>query len=244
MDSIPDIINGIIEHHGVKGQKWGVRRKRSQSTSTAPSTPAKKPEHASVQPATHKPPETKPASSATTHATVHADPHKELKDRITELKLIDEHNRLAYNVQNAELKRVVDQMNLQKQYKELTKKPPSLGKRFVNNLIEGASKEVGKVLITALIKSPLEAKLGKVGAKTTKDTVDTVTKAVKPFKPSMSSKATKQAYKKTKKGTGNLPAFTMSDEATENDSDNVLEFTHEENSIGKSAVESILARNS
>lgn len=238
MDSIPDIINGIIEHHGVKGQKWGVRRKRSQSTSTAPSTPAKKPEHASVQPATHKPQETKPASSATTHATVHADPHKVLKDRITELKLIDEHNRLAYNVQNAELKRVVDQMNLQKQYNELTKKPPSIGKKFVNNLVEGASKEVGKVLITALIKSPLEAKLSKTGAKTAKDTAKTVAKAV-TVKPSMSAKATKKAYKKTKQGTGNLPGFSMSDEDSEADA---AEFTHEDIALGKAVVESILAK--
>lgn len=218
MDSIPDIINGIIEHHGVKGQKWGVRRSSKQRATTAPSNPTKKPEHTSVQPATHKPPEVKSTGNTADHASVHADPHKVLKDRITELKLIDEHNRLAYNVHNADLKRVVDQMNLQKQYKELTKKPPSIGQKFVNNLVEGASKEVGKVLITALIKSPLEAKLGKAGAKTAEKTAKTVAKSVKP----LSAKELQKMYKNAGKVSH--------------------AFIHEENPMGRSAVESVLER--
>ena len=133
-----------LEHAGVKGMKWGVRRPvgkdgRVIRTGVAPGTktaPAKK----GSAPAKKAAPAKKPASSSTTSKT------KPLTDE--------------------ELRKKVQRMQLEVQYAQLSRQlnPPqkSLLNTFLAEPTSAAAKEVSKELAKELIKTGVKAAVKRV----------------------------------------------------------------------------------
>lgn len=105
----------IIKHYGVKGQKWGVRRKSKSSGSSS-------------------------GSKTTT-----TNNHKKLSDD--------------------DLKKVVARLQLEKQFRELTAKPPTRGQKFRQNLMEDAGRTLFKIALNATLGKTLKDALEGGGTK-------------------------------------------------------------------------------
>ena len=141
------LLNVPLEHAGVKGMKWGVRRPvgkdgRVIRTGVAPGTkkpPAKK----SSAPAKKTTPAKKPASSSITSKP---DP------------LTDE-----------QLRQRVQRMQLEAQYAQLSRQlnPPqkSFLREYLAEPASSAAKEVSKELFKEAIKTGVNAAVKKVGKK-------------------------------------------------------------------------------
>ncbi len=144
---LADVTVSEVEHAGVKGMKWGVRRPvgkdgRVVRTGVAPgtkTTPAKK----SSAPAKKTAPAKKPASSSTTSKP------KPLTDE--------------------QLRQRVQRMQLEAQYAQLSRQlnPPqkSFLREFLAEPASAAAKEVSKELAKELIKTGVNAAVKRVGKK-------------------------------------------------------------------------------
>lgn len=98
-----DLVKQFIEHHGVKGQKWGVRRK---DTSTNSSSGPRK------------------LSSITSENTKH--------------------------LTNDELRKIIERMNLDRQFSELTSAKTHAGRKYTKTLLENSGKTAVGVLVSAV----------------------------------------------------------------------------------------------
>ena len=136
-----------LEHAGVKGMKWGVRRPvgkdgRVIRTGVAPGT-KKNPAKKSSAPAKKAAPAKKPASSSTTSKP------KPLTDE--------------------QLRRQVQRMQLEAQYAQLSRQlnPPqkSFLREYLAEPASSAAKEVSKELFKEAIKTGVNAAVKKVGKK-------------------------------------------------------------------------------
>lgn len=125
-----ELAEQILEHHGVKGQKWGVRR-----------TPAQ------LGHATGK---KRKSASATVR--------KNAKARVAVKKASKKKSTKpsAKSMTDEELRQAINRIKLEQEYKRLTPQTKSLGKRFVESAMKDvigpavreSSKEVVKKAIT------------------------------------------------------------------------------------------------
>jgi hypothetical protein len=113
-----------LYHHGVKGQKWGIRRTPEQLVRARGSSTPKYSEPKRV-----KKPETKPAAKSTSSSSS-SRPSKTVKE-----------------MNDEELNRAIRRLQMEKQYRELNPPTVSRGKRFVDQVIAPAAKEAGKNLM-------------------------------------------------------------------------------------------------
>jgi hypothetical protein len=102
-----------LEHYGVKGMRWGVRKDRSAQEVTVYTRPGKKAVASGGK--NHKP----TAEAMQTVAT------KQKSKRST-----------TDSLSNKELKEAVERMRLEQQYNKLTGENLSLGQKFVKFLID------------------------------------------------------------------------------------------------------------
>lgn len=128
-----------LAHYGVPGMRWGIRKDRGRAG--VPRTPSKK----TGGPA-KKPPSRKPGSSGSgSGKTDTAKP--------------------AERVSDEQLRKMVNRLQMERQYKELTATTPSAGKKFVNEVLTNSGKQVATTFVTAgstyLIKKAIESKYGK-----------------------------------------------------------------------------------
>lgn len=134
-------ITAFLEHHGVKGMRWGVRRKRSSSFSSGSSQTQTggKPESPNPQKSGRFPPSQKGGSSSGGQM---------LEPRIANTKHV--------NLSTEELKARVNRMQLEKQYNQLEKevlpkKAKSKGREIAENIIA----DVAKTQATNLLNKQL-----------------------------------------------------------------------------------------
>lgn len=126
------VANGIqpqenhLEQHGVKGMKWGVRKRRG-STPSNPSQPKAQPKAQSKPPA--KQPTTKTPNS--------------FKNKPQNRRMSD-----------AELRNKLNRLQMEKQYKELTSSPK--GKSFVRDVLEDTGKQVARQVVKTSANVALE----------------------------------------------------------------------------------------
>lgn len=103
-----------LTHHGVKGQKWGVRRTQAQLG------------HRTFGKSSNK--------------TMSAD------DKKKQTMKKDVKNRRTLS--DAELKRKIERIKMEKQLKELTAEELSPGKKFVSNVMSSSGRRVATTLAT------------------------------------------------------------------------------------------------
>jgi hypothetical protein len=138
MPEITDRVDTFLEHHGIKGMKWGVHRSARQPTKVR--TTAAPGRRVKARGGTGQ----KPHDDAVKAAILKQKAKKSSPDSLS----------------NKELKLLVERMNLEKQYSTL--KPPSKGSRaakFVSSILVSTGKQqaskvasdfAGKALANAL----------------------------------------------------------------------------------------------
>lgn len=102
--------NNELQHHGIKGMRWGVRRSEAQLARLRGGSSAKK----TAQPAAKQEPEKKAAST----------PAKKSSGDMT----------------NAELKARVERIKLEKELAQLTAKQKSAGRKFIEDVLVNSGK--------------------------------------------------------------------------------------------------------
>lgn len=126
----------VLAHEGIKGMRWGIRRGPPYPLKRGIKTPIK-----SVQKSAAK---KEPASKSATTS----------KPSKTSTSIRD--------LSDDELRRVISRLQMEKQYKELTAKQKSAGRKFVENLLTSSTQEIMKKYIvkytTSYIDSVLEGK--------------------------------------------------------------------------------------
>ena len=115
--------NNYLQHYGVLGMKWGVRRSKTQLSSTSGSSKKKKlkPDREQKKIAKSKTKTSEPAK-------------KTIKD-----------------LSDTELREKINRLNLEKQYRDLSKAEPTRsdkGKAFVADVLEKSGKNIATQLTT------------------------------------------------------------------------------------------------
>lgn len=101
--------NSELMHHGIKGQKWGVRRFQNKDGSLTSAGKAKS------------------ASDSANKQKV-ADRKEDVKNRRT--------------MSDADLKRKIERLKMERQLKDLTEEDISPGKKFVSEVLSSSGKKV------------------------------------------------------------------------------------------------------
>lgn len=134
-----------LTHHGIKGQKWGVRRFQTKSGSL---TAAGKKRYGKDDEA-----KSKDKSSNEAH-----EDYKKVRAKTTK------------QMSDAELRDAVNRLSMEKRYNELNPKKKSLGKKFIDDFIMPAARDIGK----EYVKKYMKELAGKM-EKTVKDKSETKT---------------------------------------------------------------------
>ena len=102
-------MNNQLYHHGIKGQKWGIRRTPEQLGSLKKNVDT--------------------ASSFVREA-------KTLNNSISNMRSHNSQKKSLENMNDSELKNIVKRMNLEQQYYDLSSKQIARGRNYVNGILD------------------------------------------------------------------------------------------------------------
>lgn len=116
-----------LQHHGIKGQRWGVRRFQNEDGSLTKAGKARVSQNSDVK---------------------------------NERKEASKNRR---NLSDAELKKRIERMELERKMKDLTDKDVAPGKTFINEVLSSSGKRVATTVLTGAAlyatKAALEGKI-------------------------------------------------------------------------------------
>lgn len=147
-------MNNYIQHHGIKGQKWGVRRyQNADGTLTAAGKKRK-----AIKTLDPKIKDTNLKSRSDSeafkeHMRKQADEQK--KQEMRE----DVKNRRTMS--DADLKKKIERLKMEKQLKELTAEDISPGKNFVKKVVSSSGQRVATTLVTGAALYAVKASMNK-----------------------------------------------------------------------------------
>ena len=128
-------MSNTLSHAGIKGMKWGVRRFQNKDGSLTPAGKKRYGEN--------------PGDSADTH-----DDYKKARTA-----------KSMATMSNKELRDVIERINLEKQYNQVTQKEKSAGEKFVTDVLLNASKQVATQYTATYMKKGVDALIKKVANK-------------------------------------------------------------------------------
>ena len=123
--------NNELQHHGIKGMKWGVRRTDAQLARA----------RGSVGPKTQQ---SKPAAKEEPSKKATSTPAKKSSGDMT----------------NAELKARIERIKLERELTQLTAKEKSAGRKFVEDVLVNAGKQALTSFISGKMTDMLNKKFG------------------------------------------------------------------------------------
>jgi hypothetical protein len=130
--TIEDFGSVVLEHHGVKGMKWGVRKAATRVSASTPK--GRKAAKASV------------AADRQAHAS--AD-HKEVQAHLEKAKT---HGTSALS--NADLRKVNDRLNLEQNFSRMSKPQKHAGKKFAEDLLkQEGQQQIRRIAAKQIAKS-------------------------------------------------------------------------------------------
>ena len=127
-----------LYHWGIKGMKWGVRRYQNKDGTLTPA--GKKREKTRNDRFEEKTKRDNWSDDAKTAAEISRKSVKQMS--------------------NAELRKLNERTQLEKQYAQLNKKDISKGQKIAGEIIGGAAKDVAKSYVSKYMKKGLEAGIG------------------------------------------------------------------------------------
>ena len=136
-------MNDYIQHHGIKGQKWGVRRFQNKDGTLT--TAGKKRVKELNNTATEKYTGSKHDSPAYREHRM----NKEADNKKKAEMRADVKNRRTLS--DADLKKKIERVKMEKQLKELTAEEISPGKAFAKRVLSSSGQKVATSLVTGAV---------------------------------------------------------------------------------------------
>ena len=136
-----------LYHWGIKGMKWGVRR--YQNNDGTLTSEGKKRKQSKIDKIDKKSKRENWSDDAKTAAEIKTKNIKQMS--------------------NAELRKINERIQLEKQYSQLTKKETSKGRKLVNELVAGAAKDTAKSYISKYMKKGIDSGITYISSLKTKD---------------------------------------------------------------------------
>lgn len=160
--------NFYLEHHGVKGMKWGVRRKRKDRyvtvsrANTNARVAASKARKASIQEdrdngvtgvGSFRKSQIKAAKAAGKARTDSLEADRAYNKQLRAQRKVAKAEKKAAkdpvkSMSDNELRQKINRLQMEKQYAQLTKKDTSAGQKFVSDILKGAAKQTAQTYVS------------------------------------------------------------------------------------------------
>ena len=174
-DKATEFISGFLEHHGVKGQRWGVRTRTNNSSSSSSGSDKSSGGGSSGGSGGGSSGDSKPKTTSGRKLKTRKGGRTEFKKKPSRLS-------------DQQLQDRIKRMELEKKYADLNKKDVSAGKKFTNDVMSNSGKAIVGTLITGgalyLVAKGIERNFGAGPAKavTGKDIATGASKAAEVAK--------------------------------------------------------------
>ena len=133
-------ISNELYHHGVKGQRWGVRRYQNKDGTLTPAG--------------------RKRADKLRNQYLKLTGKKQLRgDKSKQSSQTSEKSKSISEMSDAELQQVINRKRLEQQYLQLSPKKVSVGKKFVDKVLLPAATEAGKKALSSYMEKQFRAAL-------------------------------------------------------------------------------------
>ena len=133
-------ISNELYHHGVKGQRWGIRRYQNKDGTLTPAG--------------------RKRADKLRNQYLKLTGKKQLRgDKSKQTSQTSEKSKSISEMSDAELQQVINRKRLEQQYLQLSPKKVSAGKKFVDKVLLPAAQEAGKKALSYYIEKQFRAAL-------------------------------------------------------------------------------------
>ena len=133
-------ISNELYHHGVKGQRWGIRRYQNKDGTLTPAG--------------------RKRADKLRNQYLKLTGKKQLRgDKSKQTSQTSEKSKSISEMSDAELQQVINRKRLEQQYLQLSPKKVSAGKKFVDKVLLPAAQEAGKKALSSYMEKQFRAAL-------------------------------------------------------------------------------------
>ena len=133
-------ISNELYHHGVRGQRWGIRRYQNKDGTLTPAG--------------------RKRADKLRNQYLKLTGKKQLRgDKSKQTSQTSEKSKSISEMSDAELQQVINRKRLEQQYLQLSPKKVSAGKKFVDKVLLPAAQEAGKKALSSYMEKQFRAAL-------------------------------------------------------------------------------------